>query len=106
MPNFDAPTGDLPLLLQLEEDEWHEIEIDLDSVETGRTEPKEGSPKGWSCYLATINGEKESEIPFWAMKPFYEFVDSLPKKQQSKKLEIRYRRTLDGKKNTAEFKEA
>lgn len=106
MPHFEAPSGDLPLLLQLAEDEWHEIDIDLDSVEAGRTEPKEGSKKGWSCYFATINGEEESEIPFWAMKPFYEFVDSLPKKEQRKAIALRYRRTLDGKKNTAEFKRA
>jgi len=97
---FDAPTGDLPLLLTLEEDQWHEIEVDLDTVETAKTE------KGWSCYLATINGEEEAEIPFWAMKPFYEFVSGLPKKQQNKTIEIRYRRTLSGKKNEAEFKEA
>ncbi len=99
MPNFDAPTGDLPLLLQMEEDEWHEIIVDLDSVEPSKTE------KGWSCYEATINGEEDAEIPFWAMKPFYDFVDSLPKKQQSKTISIRYRRTVNGKKNTAEFKE-
>ncbi len=97
---FDAPTGDLPLLLTLEEDRWHEIEVDLSTVETAKTE------KGWSCYLATINGEEESEIPFWAMKEFYEFASTLPKKKQEKTIEIRYRRTLDGKKNTAEFKEA
>ena len=97
---FDAPTGDLPLLLQLDEDEWHEILVDLDTVEPAKTE------KGWSCYTATINGEEDSEIPFWAMKPFYEFVSGLSKKNQTKELEIRYRRTLTGKKNIAEFKEA
>ncbi len=97
---FDAPTGDLPLLLTLEEDEWHEIEVDLSTVTPAETE------KGWSCYLATINGEKKSEIPFWAMSPFYDFVAGLSKKNQEKTLEIRYRRTLNGKKNTAEFKEA
>lgn len=97
---FDAPSGDLPLLLTLEEDKWHEIEVDLDTVEPAKTE------KGWSCYLAAINGDPEAEIPFWAMKAFFEFVSGLPKKQQTKTLEIRYRRTLDGKKNSAEFKEA
>ncbi len=97
---FDAPSGDLPLLLTLDEDEWHTIEVDLDSVEPTKTE------KGWSCYVATINGTEDAEIPFWAMKPFYEFVSGLPKKLQSKTLEIRYRRTLTGKKNEAEFKEA
>ena len=97
---FDAPSGDLPLLLTLEEDTWHEIEVDLDTVEPSKTE------KGWSCYLATINGEADSEIPFWAMKPFYDFVSGLSKKVQTKTIEIRYRRTLSGKKNEAEFKEA
>lgn len=97
---FDAPSGDLPLLLTLEEDEWHEIEVDLKSVEPSKTE------KGWSCYVATINGDEDAEIPFWAMKPFYEFVSGLSKKEQTKTIEIRYRRTLDGKKNTAQFKEA
>jgi len=97
---FDAPTGDLPLLLQLDEDEWHEITVDLDTVESAKTE------KNWSCYHATINGEEESEIPFWAMKPFYEFVSGLSKKNQTKEIEIRYRRTKSGKKNEAEFKEA
>ncbi len=100
MPNFDAPSGDLPLLLNLEEGEWHEIEVDLDSVVADKNE------KGWSCYLATINGNLAEEIPFWAMSAFYEFVDDLPKKQQTKTIEIRYKRTLNGKKNTAQFKEA
>jgi len=101
---FDAPTGDLPLLLQLEEDEWHEIEIDLDSVEPSKTD------KGWSCYVATINGDEDAEIPFWAMKEFYEFVSGLSKKTQTKTIAIRYRRTVistkKGDRNTAEFKEA
>lgn len=93
-----APSNGLPLLLTLEEDEWHELEIDFESVEDGKND------KGWNCYNATINGEEEEEIPFWAMKPFWDFCEGLSKKEQKATIEVQYRRREKGGKNTAEFR--
>lgn len=99
---ISAPSDDLPLLLTLEEDEWHEIHLDFASLEDGQNE------KGWNCYFVDCEYEgqqfENEEIPFWAMKPFYRFYMALSKKEQKGEGRIRYRRIQNGKKNTAEFR--
>ncbi len=84
--------------MELEAKEWHDVEIDLDSVEDGTND------RGWNCYFATINGTENEEIPFWAMRDFYAFYESLSPKVQKKTIEVQFRRKIVNGKNTAEFR--
>lgn len=96
----------LPLLLSLAEDEWHTLEIDMDTLDDDATTKAKG--KDWPCYLVDIEMDEtqhgEEEIPFWAMTSFADIYDALTSKQQKKVILLKYRRTKEGNVNTAEFK--
>ncbi len=95
-------TSVLPLLLTLEDGEWHTLEIDMTSIEDDVK-----NDKGWSCYRATINEQEDQEIPFWAMDAFADFADGLSKKdEKDTALGVGYKRTEKKGQNTAQFKEA
>jgi len=96
--DISAPSGGLPALMEMKEKLWHTIEVDMDSVIDGEND------RGWNCYFATINGEADEEIPFWAMKPFFEMADGLSKKQSKATLDIEYQRKVVRGKNTASFR--
>jgi len=92
------------MLLTLEEDKWHELKMDLDTLDDDGTVTVKG--KDWSCYWIDIDGEK-TEIPFWAMDPFADFYDELSTKVQKQEIVVEYRRSEDRKGlNTAEFRGA
>ncbi len=94
-------TSNLPLLLTLEDGVWHEIEIDMTSVDDDDCK----NDKGWSCYLATINGEEGEEIPFWAMEAFADMCEALPKKaEKDTALEVQYKRIEKKGLNTCIFR--
>jgi len=99
--SISEPSDGLPMLMELEAGEWHDIEIDMDTLEDGDDAGPDGE---WNCYYATINGEETAEIPFWAMKPFWIFYSGLSKKSKKATLEVQYKRTIVKGKNTAEFR--
>ncbi len=95
----------LPLLLVLEEGKWHDLELDLSTLNDDGTTLAKG--KDWPCYFVQINGQEElEEVPFWAMTPFADWYDALSKKAQKQKdIEVQYRRTVDDDDlNAAEFR--
>ncbi len=105
---LEAPDdGDLPWFLIVEEDEWHEIEIDLSvGIEKAKTEEK-----GWSCYLIEFTDQETgetfeaAEVPFWAMKAFFKAVQD-DYNNGNATTQLKYKRTSDGKINKATFREA
>jgi len=99
--------GDLPKLLRCEEGEWHSVLLVPNDCE------KTKNDRDWSCYMvpdmdvsdddgAEIDGT--NEIPFWAMKGFYDVVSQLSEKLQKKEVELSYKRVEKGSKNTAKWK--
>lgn len=85
-------------------DEEYGFTVDLDTVEKTENE------RGWSCLIADFPEvddfgiQMQSEIPFWAMNEFRQFVRE--SKKTSGKLNGIYIRTVsvDGK-NRATFKQ-
>ena len=96
--SINAPSGGLPYLMELKEKLWHTVEIDMSTLTDGEND------RDWNCYFATINGEEDSEIPFWAMKPFYVMYDKLSKKQKKATLDVEFQRKVISGKNTASFR--
>lgn len=96
------PTGDLPYLLTLEADEKHTITVELDDF----GKHKDGGPKEkWSCYRCTIDGNENTEVPFYMMEPFYDAIKDAYKAGDDE-IELIYKRKIKGDKNIATFQEA
>lgn len=99
------PSADLPLLMTLEEGEWHTMHMDYGSLE----DVDDAGPKGkWNAYSVDLeyggSQFETEEIPFWAMKAFWAFYQSLSKSERKGEGNLKYRRTETNGKNTAEFK--
>ncbi len=97
-----APSSGLPLLMTIEEDSWTDIRVDLSTLRDGTND------RDWNCYFATVSIDDEevedSEIPFWAMKSFFEWYSALPKKARDKVVDLEFRRKIVKGKNQAEFR--
>ncbi len=93
-------------MLACKADKWLDMVVDLDSIE----KVKDAGPKGeWSAYRTEhleLGGQMCSlgEIPFWAMKPFFDYVDGLKKKPKGM-ITLEFRRSKEGTINVAEFRE-
>lgn len=91
-------------MVACEEDKWLELTIECKTLdEIDNAGPKEK----WNAYIcdATFDGEdvEDLEIPFWAMKPFWDlYVEAgKPKKGQ---LELTYLMSKKGDKRIARFR--
>ncbi len=95
-------------MLACKADKWLDIVVDLDSIE----KVKDAGPKGeWSAYRTEhleVGGQPcdLGEIPFWAMTPFFEWINELPKGKQKGIAVGEFRRTKEGTINVAEFRDA
>ncbi len=103
MPLEAPSSGDLPLMVGTKKNRWVTVSVDLDTID------KTENDKGWSCYHTDsliVDGEEDEtgEIPFWAMEPFFDIYDALPKKEQKGVFELEYKRTEKGGRNYADFR--
>ncbi len=91
--------GDLPYLLTLKADKKHIIDVELSTLE----KCKDGGPKDkWSCYRVTIDGNEESEVPFYMMQEFIDCVGD-EWKSGTDQIEVTYKRTVKNDENIATF---
>lgn len=101
---ISEPKGPLPHLVAAEEDVWHDLIIQcntLDEIDNA------GPNEKWNAYIcdAEFNGEdvEKLEIPFWAMKSFWEIYEDYDEPTKGT-LELRFKRRRKGDLNTAQFK--
>lgn len=97
-----TPKGaDLPYLMKLDENEWHDLNMNLDF------EMSEND-KGWSCYKVDFEHDGESledeEIPFWAMEAFFDAVQADYEKGETD-MQLQFKRRVVNGKNKAYFRE-
>jgi len=100
---FDEPEGsDLPWVLTIDEDTWVDFHVEVDTVEQCHDA---GPKEKWSCYRLTISVEGEemkTEIPFHAMKAFYDACRA--GKEKKGWIELEARRSRKGDKTNLEFR--
>lgn len=90
---------DVPPLADVNAGEWVDLKIDIGTGRKGQND------KGWKILKINIalgdSGFENQEVPFWAVKSL---VACLKKSNMATGVaNLRYRRTVDGKKSTAEF---
>lgn len=100
---FDEPEGsDLPWILTIEEDEWTDFDVEVATV----VQHHDAGPKEkWSCYRLTVSvagEEMQTEIPFHAMRDFYDACTS--KKEKKGWIEMEARRSRKGEKTVLKFR--
>jgi hypothetical protein len=107
--SWEKPSSndELPFVVNAPEDKWCSFEFKPSSLK------KQKNAKGWSMYAlktrdALDHGGNEiigtSEIPFWAMEPFFDtFVN---RADETGWVDAQFRITKEGNQRFAEFREA
>lgn len=100
MSIIDAPGGDLPWMVTCDLGKWQDFAVYIESIVKGKND------NGWSCYLTRMSHddgpfEEDVEIPFWAMKPFFECIEEIGVKKGA--IGMRYKRIQRDEKNLAKF---
>lgn len=99
--------GDLPWMADCKPDVWHDLLIDVASID----EHDDAGPDGkWSCYRfeGAINGgdDETIEVPFWTMTEFITAVVDCADEMDDKVecIKLQYKRSFDGNgRNTGAF---
>ncbi len=114
-----APTDStLPYIMQIDRKEWHEFEFNLDSLL--KHDDGGGPDEDWSRYTVEAVHAEEAvrddflddtdatdsiEIPFWAMKAFWEAIlEAYTAGEDEIKLEVKLTQDRDGQ-NEINFRE-
>lgn len=104
------PGGNLPFLLRKDEDEWFTFVV---VCSDDMLEPQQNE-REWSCYYVEAIDEDDEpiddtghgtmEIPFWAMKDFYE-VTVKAYEADANQINLKCKRVKQGGRNYLRFRE-
>lgn len=99
-----AQTGETPYLWRSPLDEWVDVDVDMTTLTENKPDKPDG-PHEFNWFSVDMkhretNGLEMNEIPFWCRSDF--LLEAL--ESDEPEIEMKYRRSKDGKVNSGEWR--